>query len=172
MTKIKITALTDKASDEEILAKLKKIGVKIKDKSSEETGHEEAREQLSPAGETLVEKRVASTIIRRRVQAPPAKEKEELKEEKKETPEETKEGKSGEENNTKEKGGRERKNRQRKRGRRTQKQPVKRPRQNLMQSPGNDHRTMENKRSRKSPKRRKGPRRVMLNVLRKTKKKK
>ena len=74
MTKIKITALTDKASDDEILAKLKKIGVKIKDKSTEETGHEEAREQLSPAGETLVEKRVASTIIRRRVQAPPVKE--------------------------------------------------------------------------------------------------
>jgi len=80
MTKIKITALTDKASDEEILAKLKKIGVKIKDKSSEETGHEEARERLSPAGETLVEKRVASTIIRRRVQAPPVIEKEESKE--------------------------------------------------------------------------------------------
>ena len=32
MTKIKITALTDKASDDEILAKLKKIGVKIKDR--------------------------------------------------------------------------------------------------------------------------------------------
>ena len=94
MTKIKITALTDKASDEEILAKLKKIGVKIKDKSTEETGHEEAREQLSPAGETLVEKRVASTIIRRRVQAPPVIEKEEPKEEKKETPEEIKEGKT------------------------------------------------------------------------------
>jgi translation initiation factor IF-2 len=94
MTKIKITALTDKGSDEEILAKLKKIGVKIKDKSSEETGHGEAREELSPAGETLVEKRVASTIIRRRLQTPPAKEKEELKEEKKETPEEIKEGKT------------------------------------------------------------------------------
>lgn len=94
MAKIKITALTDKASDEEILAKLKKIGVKIKDKSSEETGREEDKEQLSPAGETLVEKRVASTIIRRRVQKPPVKEKEELKEEKKEIPEETKEGKA------------------------------------------------------------------------------
>jgi translation initiation factor IF-2 len=93
MTKIKITALTDKASDEEILAKLKKIGVKIKDKSTEETGRGETREELSPAGETLVEKRVASTIIRRRFQTPPAKEKEESKEEKKETPEEIKEGK-------------------------------------------------------------------------------
>src|SRR5512139_3095470 len=92
MTKIKITALTDKASDEEILAKLKKIGVKIKDKSTEETSHEEAREQLSPAGETLVEKRVASTIIRRRVQAPPVKE--EPKEVKQETPEETREARA------------------------------------------------------------------------------
>jgi translation initiation factor IF-2 len=94
MTKIKITALTDKASDEEILAKLKKIGVKIKDKSTEEPGHEEAKGQLSSGGETLVEKRVASTIIRRRVQAPPVKEKEEPKEEKKEIPEETKESKA------------------------------------------------------------------------------
>ena len=94
MAKIKITALTDKASDEEILAKLKKIGVKIKDKSSEEIDHEETKEQLSPEGETLVEKRVASTIIRRRVQKPLVKEKEEPKEEKKETPEETKEGKA------------------------------------------------------------------------------
>src|SRR5512136_311223 len=94
MTKIKITALTDKASDDEILAKLKKIGVKIKDKSTEETGHEEAREQLSSGGETLVEKRVASTIIRRRLQAPPVKEKEEPKEEKIEITEEIKEGKA------------------------------------------------------------------------------
>jgi len=94
MTKIKITALTDKASDDEILAKLKKIGVKIKDKSTEETGHEETKEHLSPAGETLVEKRVASTIIRRRVQAPPVKEKEPPKEEEKEPVEEIKERKT------------------------------------------------------------------------------
>ncbi len=79
MTKIKITALTDKASDEEILAKLKKIGVKIKDKSTEEIGSDEPKEQVSPAGETLIEKRVASTIIRRRVQAPAKPEKEEPK---------------------------------------------------------------------------------------------
>ena len=103
MTKIKITALTDKASDDEILAKLKKIGVKIKDKSSEETGHGEAREQLSPAGETLVEKRVASTIIRRRLQAPPVIEKEEPKEARKEVPEETKEGKAEKKTTTKKK---------------------------------------------------------------------
>jgi translation initiation factor IF-2 len=94
MTKIKITALTDKASDDEILAKLKKIGVKIKDKSTEETGREEAKGQPSPAGETLVEKRVASTIIRRRVQAPPVVEKEPPKEEKKELPEEIEERKA------------------------------------------------------------------------------
>ena len=132
MTKIKITALTDKASDDEILAKLKKIGVKIKDKSTEETGHEEAREQLSPAGETLVEKRVASTIIRRRVQAPPVKEKEEPKEEKTRDTGRNKRSQGGEENNIEEKDRRERNNRQRKRGRRHQKQPVRRPRQNLM----------------------------------------
>jgi translation initiation factor IF-2 len=81
MTKIKITALTDKASDDEILAKLKKIGVKIKDKAKEsEVPHEAVKEQTSASGETLVETRVASTIIRRRVQPPP-KAKEEPKEE-------------------------------------------------------------------------------------------
>ncbi len=71
MTKIKITTLTDKISDDEILSKLKGIGVKIKDRGKEEPPHEEAREKAAPAGETLVEKRVASTIIRRRVQPPP-----------------------------------------------------------------------------------------------------
>jgi translation initiation factor IF-2 len=82
MTKIKITALTDKASDDEILAKLKKIGVKIKDKPKEgEAAHEAVKEQTSATGETLVETRVASTIIRRRVQPPP-KAKEEPTEEK------------------------------------------------------------------------------------------
>ena len=82
MTKIKITALTDKASDEEILAKLKKIGVKIKDKPKDgEITREPAKAETSQSGETLVETRVASTIIRRRVQAPP-RAKEEPKEEK------------------------------------------------------------------------------------------
>ncbi|HVN96038.1 MAG TPA: translation initiation factor IF-2 [Syntrophorhabdaceae bacterium] len=94
MTKIKITALTDKANDEEILAKLKKIGVKIKDKTKEESSKEEAREQASAGGETLVEKRVASTIIRRRVQPPPAPPKEEVKEEVKEPSEEKTEPKA------------------------------------------------------------------------------
>jgi translation initiation factor IF-2 len=91
MTKIKITALTDKASDDEILARLKKIGVKIKDKTKEEAGQEEAKDQFSPSGETLIEKRVASTVIRRRVQKPAAREKEEPKAEKKEFQEEREE---------------------------------------------------------------------------------
>ena len=156
MTKIKITALTDKASDEEILAKLKKIGVKIKDKSTEETGHEEAKEQLSPAGETLVEKRVASTIIRRRVQAPPVKEKEEPKEEKKEIPEETKEGKTekkttpkkkAEEKEKTVKGKEEEEPRAAGKKAKTEPQIVAK----------NKHKTRENKRSRKSPKRKKRP---------------
>ncbi len=82
MTKIKITALTDKASDDEILAKLKKIGVKIKDKPRDSETHGEVKQQESEAGETLIETRVASTIIRRRVQPPP-KAKEEPKEEQK-----------------------------------------------------------------------------------------
>ena len=130
MTKIKITALTDKASDDEILAKLKKIGVKIKDKSTEETGHEEAREHLSPAGETLVEKRVASTIIRRRLQAPPVKE--EPKEVKQEIPEETKEAGTDKRTTSKKKTEEKGITVKGKEDRRHQKQPVRRPRQNLM----------------------------------------
>jgi translation initiation factor IF-2 len=71
MTKIKITTLTDKISDDEILSKLKGIGVKIKDRAREEAPQEDAKEKAQPAHETLVEKRVASTIIRRRIQPPP-----------------------------------------------------------------------------------------------------
>lgn len=70
MTKVKITTLTAKTSDDEILSKLKSLGVKIKDKTKEEPGQENQEEKLTPSGETMVEKRVASTIIRRRVQAP------------------------------------------------------------------------------------------------------
>ncbi|HOE18534.1 MAG TPA: translation initiation factor IF-2 [Syntrophorhabdaceae bacterium] len=73
MAKIKITALTDKMGDEDILAKLKKIGVKVKDKVKEDVPREEAKEQETSAGEQMVEKRVASTIIRRRVQPPKVK---------------------------------------------------------------------------------------------------
>ena len=86
MTKIKITALTDRASDDEILAKLKRIGVKIKDKPKEGEARETAKVETSQSGETLVETRVASTIIRRRVQAP-QRPQEEPKEETKAGPE-------------------------------------------------------------------------------------
>jgi translation initiation factor IF-2 len=73
MTKIKITTLTDKIKDEEILSKLKSIGVKIKDKEKEREEQALSETTKSTAsGETIIEKRVASTIIRRRVQAPPA----------------------------------------------------------------------------------------------------
>ncbi len=76
MAKIKITTLTDKMKDEEILSKLKSIGVKIKDKEKEkeEQGLPQTQERAGSSGETIVEKRVASTVIRRRVQAPPAAE--------------------------------------------------------------------------------------------------
>lgn len=72
MAKIKITTLTDKMKDEQILSKLKSIGVKIKDKEKEkeEQALAEAKEKSNAAGETVIEKRVASTVIRRRVQAP------------------------------------------------------------------------------------------------------
>ncbi|OPY70101.1 MAG: Translation initiation factor IF-2 [Syntrophorhabdaceae bacterium PtaU1.Bin034] len=74
MGKIKITTLTDKIKDDEILSKLKSIGVKIKDKEKEkeEQTLSEAKEKSTASGETVIEKRVASTVIRRRVQAPPA----------------------------------------------------------------------------------------------------
>jgi translation initiation factor IF-2 len=73
MSKIKITPLTDKTSDDEILSRLKSIGVKIKetDKTPQEEAHEEKKERMTPAGDTMIEKRVASTIIRRRVPPPP-----------------------------------------------------------------------------------------------------
>jgi translation initiation factor IF-2 len=73
MAKIKITTLTDKMKDDEILSKLKSIGVKIKDKEKEkeEQGTAQTQERAGSSGETIVEKRVASTVIRRRVQAPP-----------------------------------------------------------------------------------------------------
>jgi translation initiation factor IF-2 len=73
MARIKITALTDKMKDEQVLSKLKSIGMKAKDKDKEkgEEGHEEAKEKLTAAGEKVIEKRVASTVIRRRVAPPP-----------------------------------------------------------------------------------------------------
>jgi hypothetical protein len=74
MAKIKITTLTDKIKDDEILSKLKSIGIKIKDKQKDgEESLPEARKSTT-SGETVIEKRVASTVIRRRVQPPPAAE--------------------------------------------------------------------------------------------------
>jgi translation initiation factor IF-2 len=92
MTKVKITTLTDKISDDEILSRLKGLGVKIKDKSKEEPILAKKDDgKQTPSGETMVEKRVASTIIRRRVQPPqPQKEKVEVVE-KEVKPEEKKE---------------------------------------------------------------------------------
>jgi translation initiation factor IF-2 len=87
MAKVKITTLTDKISDDEILSKLKSLGVKVKDKGKEEAAQEQKGEQAAPAAETVVEKRVASTIIRRRVQPPPVKEKVAVAEEKEPKPE-------------------------------------------------------------------------------------
>jgi translation initiation factor IF-2 len=79
MTKVKITTLTDKISDDEILSKLKSLGVKIRDKAKEEPALEKKDDdQQTVSGETIVEKRIASTIIRRRVQPPPQKEKVEV----------------------------------------------------------------------------------------------
>ena len=81
MAKIKITTLTDKIKDDEILSKLKSIGVKIKDKEKEKEEQALAEKKTSTAsGETVIEKRVASTVIRRRVQTPPAEVKEAAKE--------------------------------------------------------------------------------------------
>lgn len=83
MSKIKLTTLTDKIGDEEILSKLKNIGVKVKEGGKEGAGQKrDTVEKVSAAGETMVEKRVASTIIRRRVHPVVPVEKREPKEEK------------------------------------------------------------------------------------------
>ncbi len=73
MPRIRITTLTDKMKDEQVLSKLKSIGAKTKDKekAGAEQPHEETKERLSATGEKILEKRVASTVIRRRVQPPP-----------------------------------------------------------------------------------------------------
>ncbi len=80
MAKIKITTLTDKIKDEEILSRLKGIGVKIKDKEKRTEEQAAEKKTSTASGETVIEKRVASTVIRRRVQAPPAEKKEAVKE--------------------------------------------------------------------------------------------
>ena len=73
MPRIRITTLTDKMKDEQVLSKLKSIGAKTKDKekAGAEQPHDETKERLSATGEKILEKRVASTVIRRRVQPPP-----------------------------------------------------------------------------------------------------
>ncbi|HAR95203.1 MAG TPA: translation initiation factor IF-2 [Deltaproteobacteria bacterium] len=89
MAKIKITTLSDRMKDDEILSKLKSIGVKIKDKEKEKEGQpqKEVAEKTTASGETVIEKRVASTVIRRRVQRPqPETEKEKTAVETKEMP--------------------------------------------------------------------------------------
>jgi translation initiation factor IF-2 len=87
MAKIKLTTLTDKTSDEEILNKLKNIGVKVKEKGKEEAPQKIKDEKTTSSGETVIEKRVASTIIRRRVQPPPPPPPEEPPKEAKKMPE-------------------------------------------------------------------------------------
>jgi translation initiation factor IF-2 len=73
MAKIRITTLSDRMKDDEILSKLKSIGVKIKDKEKEkeEQAQKELSKKTTASGDTVIEKRVASTVIRRRVQHPP-----------------------------------------------------------------------------------------------------
>ncbi|MCX5804836.1 MAG: translation initiation factor IF-2 [Proteobacteria bacterium] len=75
MAKIKLTTLTDKMSDDEILTKLKNIGVRVKekdkDKDKEEVIQEKKDDKSTVPGGTVIEKRIASAIIRRRVQPPP-----------------------------------------------------------------------------------------------------
>jgi len=72
MAKIKLTTLTDKISDDEILVKLKNIGVKVKEKDKEEAFQGRKDDKAIVPGETVIEKRIASAIIRRRVQPPPS----------------------------------------------------------------------------------------------------
>ncbi|HVN25717.1 MAG TPA: translation initiation factor IF-2 [Syntrophorhabdales bacterium] len=73
MPRIRITTLTDKMKDEQVLSKLKNIGAKGKEKEKAGTAeiHEDTKEKVSASGEKIIEKRVASTVIRRRVQTPP-----------------------------------------------------------------------------------------------------
>ncbi len=65
MAKIKLTTLKDRTSDDELLLKLKSMGVKIRDESSEDQ-REEPKTELKKEEPEFIEKRVTSTIIRRR----------------------------------------------------------------------------------------------------------
>jgi len=88
MQKPKITPIKEKLIEEELLSKLKIKGKKIKGKESVETQRVEKHEETSASAEQVIEKRVSSVIIRRRVQhtEPPSYEKEKIipSEEKKE----------------------------------------------------------------------------------------
>ncbi|MCX7857502.1 MAG: translation initiation factor IF-2 [Deltaproteobacteria bacterium] len=70
MARIKLTTLKDKTSDDELLVKLKTMGVKIKDRTEEEPKNElkeEHKAEVKKEEQGFIEKRVTSTIIRRRV---------------------------------------------------------------------------------------------------------
>ena len=58
MPRIRITTLTDKMKDEQVLSKLKSIGAKTKDKekTGAEESHEETKEKLSATGEKISRK--------------------------------------------------------------------------------------------------------------------
>ncbi|MCS7280644.1 MAG: translation initiation factor IF-2 [Desulfobacterota bacterium] len=85
MTKIKLTTLKDKSSDDELLLRLKTMGVKIKDKAEEEQKDEQRTEERKeePA---FIEKRLTSTIIRRRIATPQREEEKPLQAEKETVP--------------------------------------------------------------------------------------
>ncbi|MCX8109717.1 MAG: translation initiation factor IF-2 [Syntrophorhabdaceae bacterium] len=89
MAKIKLTAIkSSKLTDEELLSrfKAKNISAKIKEKKKGEQLQEKT-EKATSTGEIVIEKRISSGIIRRRIQPTPEKEKIEVKEEKKEVKE-------------------------------------------------------------------------------------
>jgi len=80
MQKPKITPIKDKLIEEELLSKLKIKGKKIKGKDSAYAPKEERQEEITTSGEQVIEKRVSSVIIRRRVQhtEPPSLEREKI----------------------------------------------------------------------------------------------
>lgn len=82
MSRIKFTTLKDNMSEDELLKKLKTMGVKVKDSVEPEEKNVEEQKKEEPKFE---EKRIASTIIRRRAQVAKkaVEETQELKAEKK-----------------------------------------------------------------------------------------
>jgi len=58
MPRIRITTLTDKMKDEQVLSKLKGLGAKtkeLKDKERAEESHDETKEKLTATGEKVIE---------------------------------------------------------------------------------------------------------------------